>query len=132
IMLPTLERAATHVVADRLQVAPVVVVVGARQTGKSTLVRTMADAGSRQYTLDNLDTRAQATHDPESLLGTGERVIIDEVQRAPDLLLAIKAAVDRERRPGRFLLTGSANLLMMKRVSESLAGRVAFLTLWPL
>jgi len=59
-------------------------------------------------------------------------VILNEVQRAPDLLLAIKMAVDRQRQAGRFLLTGSANLLMMKRVSESLAGRAVYLTLWPL
>src|SRR5437763_15860071 len=59
-------------------------------------------------------------------------MILDEAQRSPDLLLAVKGAVDEEKAPGRFLLTGSANLLLMQRVSESLAGRAAYLTLWPL
>jgi predicted AAA+ superfamily ATPase len=69
---------------------------------------------------------------PDALLGDGERLTLDEVQRAPEMLLAIKRDVDRSRRQGRFLLTGSANLLMMRRVSETLAGRAVYLTLWPM
>ena len=76
--------------------------------------------------------RAQA--EPETFVGQADKLVIDEVQRAPDLLLAIKTAVDGDhpRRPGRFILTGSANLLLMKRVRESLAGRASYITLHPL
>lgn len=112
---------------------PVAVVTGARQTGKSTLARDLLPGEDRTYlTLDDLDVLAQAQKAPESLVHRAERLTLDEVQRAPDLLLAVKRAVDEDRRPGRFLLTGSANLLLMRRVSESLAGRAAYLTLWPL
>jgi predicted AAA+ superfamily ATPase len=110
---------------------PVVVVTGARQTGKTTLVRRLG--GSRTYlTLDDLDVREQAVSAPDDLLRRGERLTLDEVQRSPDLLLAVKRAVDRDRAPGRFLLTGSANLLLSQRIAETLAGRATYLTLWPL
>ena len=75
-------------------------------------------------------TRAEVA--PDDLVGRSPRLVIDEVQRVPELLLAVKRSIDRERRPGRFILTGSANLLLMKRVSESLAGRASYVTLWPL
>ncbi len=111
---------------------PVVVVTGARQTGKSTLARYLVP-GPRSYrSLDDLDVLDAARRDPEVLVGGSEPVTLDEVQRAPELLLAVKRAVDREPRAGRFLLTGSANLLLMRRVSESLAGRATYLTLWPM
>lgn len=73
-----------------------------------------------------------ARRDPEALVGGAEPVTLDEVQRAPGLLSAVKRAIDRDRKPGRFLLTGSANLLLMRQVSESLAGRASYLTLWPM
>jgi uncharacterized protein len=111
---------------------PVVVVTGSRQTGKSTLVRERAGEASRPYlTLDNLETLERARRDPEALVRSAGRMTLDEVQRSPDLLLAVKRAVDERKVPGRFLLTGSANLLLMHRISESLAGRAAYLTLWP-
>ena len=118
-----------------MSVFPVTVVSGARQTGKSTLVRAMPELADRPYlTLDEPELRDQARADPASLLSRGMELVLDEVQRAPDLLLAIKAAVDRDhpRRPGRYVLTGSANFLLMERVSESLAGRAHYLKLWPL
>jgi predicted AAA+ superfamily ATPase len=112
---------------------PVVVVTGSRQTGKSTLVRNLADTPQRPYlTLDHLETLDRARREPEALVRSAERMTLDEVQRSPDLLLAVKRAVDEHKSPGRFLLTGSANLLLMQRISESLAGRAAYLTLWPL
>jgi len=117
---------------DRLRVMPVVVVTGARQTGKSTLVARLDDGDRRYVTLDDLDAMDAAAHDPESLVGGDRPVTLDEVQRTPDLLHAVKRAVDTQRRPGQFLLTGSANLALMSRVSESLAGRASYLTLWPL
>lgn len=113
--------------------SPVVVVTGARQTGKSTLVRSVAALGERTYlTLDDLDVLEQAREDPGALVRRAPRLTLDEVQRSPDLLLAIKRAVDERRVPGRFVLTGSANLLLMQRVSESLAGRAVYFSLAPL
>ncbi len=112
---------------------PAVVVTGARQTGKSTLVQKLVAGGSRTYfSLDDLDVVDAARRDPEALVGGSLPVTLDEVQREPDLLLAVKRAIDNRRKPGRFLLTGSANLLLMRRVSESLAGRASYLTLWPM
>lgn len=113
--------------------APVVVVTGARQTGKSTLVRLPEVRGDRLYlTLDDLDVLDQAERAPDALVRRRPTLVLDEVQRSPQLLLAIKRAVDEHRSPGRFVLTGSANLLLMRRVAESLAGRAIYLTLWPL
>jgi hypothetical protein len=111
---------------------PAVVVTGARQTGKSTLAQALTPGNRRYLSLDDLDTLDAAQRDPETLVGGARPVTLDEVQREPDLLLAVKRAIDRQRRSGRFLLTGSANLLLMRRVSESLAGRASYLTLWPM
>ena len=111
---------------------PAMVVTGARQTGKSTLVRELTPGGRRFFSLDDLDVVETARRDPEALLGGDQPVTLDEVQREPDLLHAVKRAIDQRRQPGRFLLTGSANLLLMRRVSESLAGRAGYLTLWPM
>jgi predicted AAA+ superfamily ATPase len=117
---------------DRLRVMPAVVVTGARQAGKSTLVQDLAPGPRRYLTLDDLDVVDGARRDPDALLGGPQPVTLDEVQREPDLLLAVKRSIDQNRVPGRFLLTGSANLLLMRRVSESLAGRASYLTLWPM
>lgn len=111
---------------------PVVVVTGARQTGKTTLAQRLAPGPRRFATLDDLDALDAANHDPERLLDGHDGVTLDEIQRAPSLLGAIKRHVDNTRTPGRFLLTGSANLALMARVSESLAGRASYLTLWPM
>ncbi len=112
---------------------PVVIVTGARQTGKSTLVRELVTSADRVYlTLDDLDVLEQATRAPEDLIGRGTKVTLDEIQRAPALMLAVKRAVDARRQKGRFILTGSANLLLMRNVSETLAGRATYLTLWPM
>lgn len=130
-----LPRLAAGALGRALDAMPVVVIMGARQTGKSTLVRTEPVASGRPYlTLDDLEIRAQAVESPDDLVHRAPRLTIDEVQRAPDLVLAIKRAVDRDRprRPGRFVLTGSANLLLMQRISESLAGRASYVPLWPL
>ncbi len=113
---------------------PVVLLHGARQTGKTTLVQRLAAArpGARYYTFDDAAVLAAATGDPPGFLADADDlVILDEVQKAPELLSAIKLLVDRDRRPGRFLLTGSAHVLMLPKLSESLAGRMEILTLWP-
>jgi hypothetical protein len=117
---------------DRLRVMPAVVVTGARQTGKSTLAQDLTLGERKLFSLDDLDVIDAARRDPEALVGGNGPVTLDEVQREPDLLLAVKRAIDRRRTPGRFLLTGSANLLLMRQVSESLAGRASYLTLWPM
>ena len=111
---------------------PVTVLTGARQTGKSTLAQELGGPTRRYRSLDDFGVLDAARRDPDSLLGSPEDMTLDEVQRAPDLLLAVKRMVDRERRPGRFLLTGSADLLLMRQVSESLAGRAGYVTLRPM
>jgi predicted AAA+ superfamily ATPase len=120
---------------DALADTPVVLLHGARQTGKSTLARSIA-AGKHPatyLTLDDAGVLAAARSDPAGFIGgLSGPVVLDEIQRAPEIFLAIKAAVDRDRKPGRFLLTGSANVLLLPRLSDSLAGRMEILTLWPL
>lgn len=113
---------------------PVVLVIGPRQSGKSTLVtRIAADRGVPYRTLDDATALAAAGSDPSGYLrGLGDRAVIDEVQRVPELALAIKASVDRDRRPGRFILTGSTNVMTVPILSDSLAGRVEVIYLNPL
>lgn len=129
---PALPRLVADSLAERMGIMPAVVVTGARQTGKSTLAQAIGSANRRYFSLDDLDTVDAARRDPELLVGGAGPVTLDEVQREPDLLRAVKRAIDRDRRPGQFLLTGSANLLLMRQVSESLAGRASYLTLWPM
>lgn len=131
---PYIPRFAADLLRKALEASPVVVVMGARQTGKSTLVRSEPSLAEHAYlTLDDPDVREQARLAPDDLVRSTTRLTLDEVQREPDLLLAVKRAVDTDqpRRNGRFVLTGSANLLLMHRVSESLAGRATYINLWP-
>lgn len=130
-----LPRLAARLLERALAAFPVVVVMGARQTGKSTLVQSKPFRAGRLYlTLDDPAVQERARAAPDELVRSAPHITLDEVQRAPDLLLAVKRAVDgeRPRRTGRFILTSSANLLLMQRVSESLAGRAAYVQLWPL
>ncbi len=114
-----------------LKTFPVVVITGARQTGKSTLVQHVAK--DRLYiSLDDVETLERAHTYPDGIVEQAARMTLDEVQRSPDLLLAVKRSVDKKRVAGKFILTGSANLLLMKRVSETLAGRAAYLSLMPM
>jgi predicted AAA+ superfamily ATPase len=108
---------------------PAVVVTGARQTGKSTLVRQAPGRPPRTYlTLDDLDVLERARLEPAALVGSSTAPLtLDEVQRSPDLLLAVKRSIDEHRAPGRFLLTGSANLLLMRRISETLGRDITWL-----
>jgi uncharacterized protein len=128
-------RHAHALVLEALADTRVVYVMGARQVGKSTLTGLIAehDHPARTVTLDDAVTRAAAQADPVGFLaGLDEPVVIDEVQRVPDLLLAIKETVDRDPAPGRFLLTGSANVLSNRRVKDALTGRTELVRLWPL
>jgi predicted AAA+ superfamily ATPase len=108
---------------------PVVMVTGPRQCGKTTLVRGFT---SHRYTLDDDTVLEAARDDPSGFVRGLDQAIVDEVQRAPDLLRAIKKTIDVDRRPGRFLLTGSANVLTLPQVSDSLAGRMQVVNLLPL
>jgi predicted AAA+ superfamily ATPase len=129
-----LHRNLTRGLLEALSDTPVVLVNGARQTGKSTLVQS-AEVGepARQYlTFDDPSTLAAAKGDPAGFIaGLSTPVTLDEVQHVPELFPAVKMSVDRKREPGRFLLTGSADVLLLPRLSESLAGRMEVLTLWP-
>jgi len=111
---------------------PVVCLLGPRQCGKSTLAK-HCDSGRAYISLDDRNYLELASRDPEGFIdGLPEKVIIDEIQRVPELTLAIKRSVDADRSSGRFLLTGSANLLQLPRLSDSLAGRMECLYLQPL
>ena len=130
-----IERSIAPVVVDALQSARAVALLGARQAGKSTLARVLAGGPmpADYVTLDSDPVRAAAQADPEGFVAAlGRSTVIDEVQRTPDLLLAVKARLDRDRRRGQFLLTGSANLRRIPAVADALPGRVDYLTLWPL
>ncbi len=120
---------------EALRDTPVTILIGPRQSGKSTLAESLVDRldDARYRTLDRGLTLAAALEDPAAFVGGPERTqVIDEVQRAPEILREIKASVDRDRRPGRFVLTGSADVLALPRVAETLAGRMQVLRLWPL
>jgi len=119
-------------IREALLDTPVVLILGPRQAGKTTLVRQMAGATMRYVTLDDAASLLSAQRDPEGFVKGLDRAVIDEIQRAPELLLAIKKSVDQDRRAGRFLLTGSANLMALPAVADSLAGRMETLCLLPL
>lgn len=119
-------------IADALADTPVVLLSGPRQAGKTTLVRQFSGENRKFITLDDELTLLAARQDPVGLVRSLDCAVIDEVQRAPGLLLAIKKSIDEDRRSGRFLLTGSANLMALPTVTDSLAGRMETLTLLPL
>lgn len=130
-----IDRGITDVVIDAMRESRVVALLGARQAGKSTVARMLAAnrLPAAYLTLDDEPVRSLASGDPQGFVaGLGRRTVIDEIQRAPDLLLAIKSRVDRDSTPGQFLLTGSANLRRIPTVADALPGRVDYLTLWPL
>ena len=130
-----IDRHITSQVLAALADTPIVVLTGARQTGKTTLVRTLASSAhpARYFSFDDAGVLAAAQADPAGFVaGLDGPVVLDEVQRVPQLFLALKASVDRDRRPGRFLLTGSANVLLLPRLAELLVGRMEVLSLWPL
>lgn len=132
------ERLYTRYAEPRLKEAladsPVVLVHGPRQCGKTTLARMVGEAlGQTYFSLDDDVIRGAAEADPAGFVADlPDRVILDEVQRAPQLFTAIKLAVDRERRPGRFLLTGSSNVFLLPKLADSMAGRMEILRLHPL
>ena len=132
--LSVIHRQLSSPLREALSDTPAVLINGARQTGKSTLVQSAELAPeNRQYlTFDDPGILAAARSDPNGFIaGLNPPVTLDEVQHVPELFPVIKAAIDRKRQPGRFLLTGSANAMLLPKLSESLAGRMEVLTLWP-
>ena len=119
-------------VGEALSDTPVVLIVGPRRAGKTTLVRKVGEAGRTYITLDDRTVLDAAQSDPAGFVRGLDEATIDEIQRAPELLLAIKKSVDDDYRPGRFLLTGSANVMTLPRVADSLAGRIETLRMLPL
>jgi len=127
------ERWLTSLLRSAIQDHPIIVLTGARQVGKSTLLLNAEPFRNwRFHTLDDFDTLEQAHSNPESLWAGTNQVVLDEVQKAPELLLAVKKTVDRHPGKYQFVLSGSANLLLMKQVSESLAGRAIYFVLDPM
>lgn len=130
--LVLIHRNITPNLLEALSDTPVVMVTGARQSGKSTLVQSNELEGRQYLTFDDVGVLAAAKADPIGFLsGLGPKVTLDEIQHVPELFQSIKLAVDRDRQPGRILLTGSANVMVLPNLSESLAGRMELLTLWP-
>ena len=123
-------RSITPILTAALKISPIVLLSGARQVGKSTLSATLFD---NYAILDDVDLRINAIENPKGFLDRiGKPVCIDEIQKAPNLLEAIKLVVDKNRVNGSYLLTGSANLLDMKKTKDTLAGRIIELSLYPL
>jgi predicted AAA+ superfamily ATPase len=130
--MPVYPRHAETRIRLALRDTRVVAITGPRQSGKTTLARRFARQSRTYVTLDDPATLAAARSDPTAFVRNFDRAIIDEVQRAPGILLAIKRTVDEDKRPGRFLLTGSADLSTIATVHESLAGRIETIPLLPL
>jgi predicted AAA+ superfamily ATPase len=126
-----IEREAQNRIRELIKYYPVVVLTGARQTGKTTLLRHMFPERA-YFNLESPDTLALAESDPKSFIDCSADVIIDEIQRAPALLSYIQAVTDDRRTPGRFLLSGSQNILLSASIDQSLAGRAAYCELMPL
>ena len=129
------KRFLSEIIQTGLSDNPVVFIRGARQTGKTTMAREVISSGHKAnyITLDSAAVLSAASTDPVGFISNLKKpATIDEVQRVPELILAIKEDIDNNRIPGRYLLTGSANILTIPKVADSLAGRMEIVTLWPL
>ena len=131
---PLFPRFARQRLVEALEDTPVVLLHGPRQCGKTTLARDVGDAlGYSYFSFDDLTLREAAKADPVGFIADlPPRAVLDEVQRTPEIFASLKEAIDRERRPGRAILTGSANVLLVPKLSDSLAGRMEVQRLHPL
>jgi predicted AAA+ superfamily ATPase len=131
---PLVSRHIAPIAAEFLEHFPGIVIEGARQVGKSTLAAHIAKSDAIIRNLDEISVREAAAADPDGFVNdaVGRQLVIDEIQRLPELTLAVKASIDRDRRPGRFIVTGSSSLLRLRGTADSLAGRVARLTMYGL
>ena len=130
-----IERKIKSKLLEALTDSPVVLIHGARQTGKSTLVKSLAENEypAKYLTFDDSGILSAAQSNPQDFIsGYDDNLVIDEVQRVPEIFLSIKSLVDKKRKAGKFILTGSANVLLLPKISESLAGRMEILNLFPL
>ena len=124
------KRATENILKEALSVSPAVLLSGARQVGKSTLCLSLEN---EYRVFDNLTERASAFNDPIGYVaGLPRPITLDEIQKVPELLEGIKIDIDKNRVNGTFLLTGSANVLDMKKAKETLAGRIIEMPMWPL
>ena len=125
-------RDSSSAILRALEAMPVVVITGMRQSGKSTFLQNQPELKKRRYvSFDDFAQLASAKEDPDEFVATDEPLTIDEAQKCPEVLTAIKRKVDKNRRSGQFLLSGSANFTILKKVSESLAGRAVYFTMHP-
>ena len=132
-MASYIPRTLTQTIRRAMTTFPAVLITGARQTGKTTLLRTEFSDTHRYVSLERPDVRARALADPVAFLAeAGTPLMLDEIRYAPELLHYIKDQIDEDRAPGRYLMTGSQNFALMQGVSQTLSGRVAVLTLDPL
>lgn len=128
-----IERDIAVTITEALREMPVVVVTGMRQIGKSTFLQNQPELKGRRYvTFDDFAQIEAARADPDGFINTDEQLTIDEAQKCPEVLIAIKKRVDKKRQPGQFLLSGSANFSLLKGISESLAGRAVYFALHPM
>ena len=127
-----LKRLQTILLKRYLTKFPIVAVIGARQVGKTTLVRNLLKENRKYLSFDDESVILVAKDNPESFLTQAQKVTIDEIQKLPEILTVLKRVVDEKRIPGRFLITGSANLLLLPKVRETLAGRTVYIELEPL
>jgi predicted AAA+ superfamily ATPase len=126
------ERDFAPILRNALHEMPVVVITGMRQTGKTTFLRKHPGFGHRRYvTFDDFAQLEAARSDPDGFVGSADVLTIDEAHKCPEILTAIKRTVDNRRKPGQFLLSGSANFSLLQGVSESLAGRAVYFAMYP-
>jgi len=131
-MTEYLERELTSTVLSAIGEMPVVVITGMRQTGKTTFLQRQPEFEKRRYvTFDDFPQREAARSDPEGFVSSGDPLTIDEAQKCPEILTAIKKVVDKRRIPGQFLLSGSANFALLRGMTESLAGRSVYYEMRP-
>lgn len=131
-MTAYVERDLGRMVREALKEMPVVVITGMRQTGKTTFLQNQPGLQERRYlTLDDFSQRTAARSDPDQFVNSAEPLTIDEAQKSPEIFGAIKVAVDKKRKAGQFLLSGSANFALLKGMRESLAGRALYLEMHP-